>query len=151
MLPTHSAVCVFHFELSNPQIFIRVGSGFPAQSLKSTSLPSARAWARGKGPRQPLGVLHSLLLRWPFWGSDAAPCPALGSVPHPRDEALSRRARRQPWRHPADLPGALLRNIKTFVDSPALPSLPQWKPTQTITPDAGGTRQAANSVRRMLR
>ena len=83
MLTTHSAVCVFHFELSNPQVCIRVGSSFPAQLLKSTSLPSACTGACWKGPRQPLGVLQSLLLPWPFWGSDAAPCPPLTVSPVP--------------------------------------------------------------------
>lgn len=143
----HSAVFVFCFELSNPQIFLRVGCSFPAQLLKSTSLPSACTWACWKGPRQPLGVLWSLLLRWPFWGSDAAPCPPLDSVPHPRDEALSHLACREPQQQPAGLPRALLQNIKTFVDSPALLSLPQWKPTQTITTDAGCTRQATKQCK----
>lgn len=144
MLTIHSAVCIFHFELSNPEIFIRVGSSFPAQLLKSTSLPSACTWVYWKGPHQPLGVLQSLLLRWPFWGSGATPCCPLDSVPCPQDEALSHLACRQLQRQPADLPRALLQNIKTFVDSPALPSLPQWKPTQTIMSDAGCTRQATN-------
>lgn len=107
--PTAQFVFAVCFVFSNPQIFIIVSSGFPAQLLKSTSLPSACVCACWN--------VRCPAVAWDGCGwilHCTALCPTLGTAPRMKC-CLTMRVHTQTWRPPADLlPREFHQNVKIF-------------------------------------